>query len=112
MTTITKSDVARVRAAVEAAEGRTSAELVTVIARAAEPYLFIPTLFAAVVTMAVSGLVLLLLFGAGLSAAELYTGQVLAFVVIAVLCRLPAVRFALVPRAIRNTRASRLAHEM
>jgi len=74
-----------IQAAIEAAEARTSAEFVTVVARSAEPYLFIPSLAAAIGAL---------------------------FVVLAAVCQIPAIRFALVPKSIRHARASRLARQI
>ncbi|MBT5570208.1 MAG: hypothetical protein HOJ90_03220 [Alphaproteobacteria bacterium] len=101
-----------IRSHIEAAETRTSAEFVTVIAQSADGYLFIPTLAAAVATLFLSGVVLLFRDAFPITATELYAGQVTLFAILALVCRVPEIRYSLVPKNIRHTRASRLAHQM
>ncbi|MBO6784398.1 MAG: TPM domain-containing protein [Alphaproteobacteria bacterium] len=113
MTAINNNQRKAIQAAISEAETRTSAEFVTVIADAAEPYLFIPTFIAAFVTMVASGIVLMLQDVLPPFTKEtFYAGQVLLFIVCAVVFRFPAVRFRLVPKAIRHVRASRMAHQL
>lgn len=101
-----------IRSAIEAAEARTSAEFVTVVARSAESYLFIPSLAAAIGALLLSGITLMFQAQIGFTTTEFYGGQVALFVVLVAICQIPAVRFALVPKAIRHARASRLARQM
>lgn len=112
MTVMTPEQRDVLRDKIKAAEGRTSAEFVTVIANSAEPYLFIPTLFAAVVTLLISGVVLFFQEALGLTTIEFYVGQVIVFTGLALICRIPEIRYALVPKSIRHSRASRLARHM
>jgi putative membrane protein len=112
MTMISPDQRAMLRERIEAAESRTSAEFVTIIARAAEPYLFIPTLFAAVATLLMSGVALFFQATLLLTLIEFFAGQVIVFTVLALIFRIPEIRFALVPRSIRHARASRLARYM
>lgn len=97
---------------IKAAESRTSAEFVTVVADSAEPYLFIPTLFAAVATFLISGVVLFFQDALPLTTIEFFAGQVIVFSGLALIFRIPEIRFALVPKSIRHSRASRLARHM
>lgn len=97
---------------IKAVESRTSAEFVTVVADSAEPYLFIPTLFAAVVTFLISGVVLFFQDALPLTTIEFFVGQVIVFSGLALIFRIPEIRFALVPKSIRHSRASRLARHM
>lgn len=97
---------------IKAAESRTSAEFVTVVADSAEPYLFIPTLFAAVATFLISGVVLFFQNALPLTTIEFFAGQVIVFSGLALIFRIPEIRFALVPKSIRHSRASRLARHM
>lgn len=110
MMTIEQRDMLRDK--IKAAESRTSAEFVTVIANSAEPYLFIPALFAAVATLLISGVALFFGDSLGLTTIEFYVGQVIVFAGLALIFRIPEIRFAMVPKSIRHSRASRLARHM
>ncbi len=112
MTALTDQQRETIQAQIEAAEARTSAEFVTVIAQSAESYLFIPTLVAAVATFLLSGVFLLFQSALPLTMIEFYAGQVVVFAILALICRIPEIRFALVPKSIRHQRASRLARQM
>lgn len=112
MSAITDQQREIIQARIKDAEARTSAEFVTVIADSAESYLFIPTLVAAVATFLISGVVLLFQGVLPLTTIEFYTGQVVVFAVLALICRIPEIRYALVPKSIRHRRASRLARQM
>ena len=97
----------RVAEAIEEAERRTDAELVTVLAPRADDYLSIPTLWAALVALLVPwGMQLTPLW---LGARELLLAQVVTFVALALLLRLPPVLFRMVPKSVQVWRASSLA---
>jgi putative membrane protein len=106
---IGEQDRQRIRAAIEAAERRTRGEFVTVIAREADDYLYIPMLWAALIALSVP----LLVSWAGQPwlSAHSYTAQIVSFVVIALLFRLPVIKHRLIPRAVQHRRAHRLALE-
>lgn len=106
---LTDSDRARIEAAIAAAERRTTAEFITVIARASDGYRYLPTLIAACATFVLSGLALLLPLDFGHTA--FYAGQVLTFMTLALAFRWPPLKMRMVPRAIREERARLLAHE-
>ncbi len=110
MALLTEVDRKRIRDAVEAAEDATAGEFVTVIARRADTYPFIPLIVAALVTLLVSGLALIV--WPTLSAGQLYVGQVILFVLLALVFRWPPLTILLIPKAIRQARASRLAREL
>lgn len=112
MVRIDNTQRAAIRAAIETAEARTSAEFVTVVARSAEPYLFIPSLMAAIGALFLSGIALMFQPQIGFTTIEFYGGQVALFVILAAICQTPTIRFALVPKSIRHARASRLARQM
>ena len=112
MTMMTTEQRDALRDTIKAAESRTSAEFVTVIAESAEPYLFIPTLFAAVATLLISGVALFFQDALPLTTIEFFAGQVIIFTGLALICRIPEIRYALVPKSIRHSRASRLARHM
>ncbi|MBK8211131.1 MAG: TPM domain-containing protein [Rhodospirillales bacterium] len=105
-------DRSRIEAAVAKAEQRTAAELVTVIARECGDYLFLPTLIAAVATLLLSGIALLIPWPLHITVAEFYVGQVLGFIVLYLILAWRPLRHRLVPRAIQRRRAGIRAHQM
>ena len=112
MAKLTAADREAIEAAVRAAEARTSAEFVCVVAKRCGNYLYLPTLYAAALVFALSGVVLALP-GAWVPSAEaLYLGQVALFVVLMPLLRRPAIKHRLVPRGIQRRRAAIRAHQL
>jgi len=105
-------DRQRIETAIADAEQRTSAELVTVIARDCGEYLFLPTLLAAVATLLIAGVVLLIPWPIQLTVAEFYIGQVVVFIVLYLLLAWRPLRHRLVPRAVQRHRAGIRAHQM
>ncbi|MCC6302210.1 MAG: TPM domain-containing protein [Gammaproteobacteria bacterium] len=98
-----RDEIAR---AIAAAEARTSGELVAVVARASDHYLYIPLLWAALVALTIPGP--LLLFG-DLRADHVYAVQIVVFLALALLFNLAPVKMRLIPRPVRQARAHRLA---
>lgn len=109
---LTASDKQRIERAVEAAEERTAAEFVTVIARSSGDYLYLPTLAAAAATLLASGLALVAPWPSTFTLRQFYLGQVLGFVAIYGLCRWWPIRRRLAPRHIQREQARRRAHEL
>lgn len=91
-------------------ESQTSGELVTVIAQSSDNYLYIPTLWAALLALLLPGLVSLLALP--LQSEWVYLLQVGLFVLLAVTFRWQPLRRRIVPRTIQHQRASRHAHEL
>ena len=106
MTDLTSAERQALRAAVEAAEQRTAAEFVTVLARESDDYFFPSTLAAAGLTFLLSGVAALFVR----DAVMLFAGQSAVFILLALLFRLPALRARFVPLALRRRRAQRRAH--
>ena len=104
---ISQSDKDKIAAAVRAAETKTSGELVLVIAHAADDYLYIPLLWAALLALFVPAV--MVLFGSYLEFALVYQTQILGFLFIAVLFRWPPLMLRLVPSSVKRKRAARLA---
>jgi putative membrane protein len=102
----------RIEAAVADAEKRTAAELVTVIVRESGDYLFLPSLLAAVATLLLSGIALLIPWPLHVTVGEFYIGQVLGFIVLYLILAWRPLRHRLVPRAIQHRRAGIRAHQM
>ncbi len=120
------SDKQRIAEAIRQAESKTSSELVTVIARASDDYLYIPLLWAALIALAVPGLIILFAFGLEFGKlyklmvvfigfefefGRLYMIQIMSFVVLALLFRWPPLMMRLIPKAVKRRRASRVAHQ-
>ena len=99
----------QLRAAIRAAEARTHGEIVTVIARTSGDYFYYPTVWAALIAM-VSPTVLLGL-PVELAALGIVEMQLVLFVVLMLLLRLPALKMLLVPRAVQRLHAARRARE-
>jgi putative membrane protein len=101
-----RRDIAQAIAAVEA---RTRGELVTVVARAADDYLFFPMLWAALLALAIPGA--LMLGASAVAVQDVYEAQVIGFLLLALVFSLPPLKMRLVPRALKRGRAHRLAVE-
>jgi len=110
MAILTDADRRRIEKAIEDAETKTSGEFITVIAGESDDYLYVPTLAAACIVFLLSGVVLMLPLGFGLL--EFYAGQIVAFIALALVFRWPRAKMLLVPKAVKQRRASRLAHQM
>ena len=121
MAFLSEIEKTRIADAIRHAESGTRAEIVTVIARASDGYRYIPTLWAALVALAVPGLHHLwhVIGGGGWrwtddatsASAGLYAVQVLVFLGLGALFQIPALRVWLVPASIRHARAARHARE-
>jgi putative membrane protein len=97
----------RVAEAIERVERGTNAELVTVLAPRADDYLYIPTLWAALLALLVPWA--LKLAPLWLVASDLLLAQAGTFVGLTLLLRWRPVLFRLVPRSVQVWRASSLA---
>ena len=106
---LTDRDRERVAEAIRAVEARTSAELVAVVAHEAESYHHIPTLWAALVALALPTVALLA--APAWTSAEIVLIQLGIFVVLAALGWWRPLRMALVPTRMKKARATRLACE-
>jgi putative membrane protein len=109
MAFLTDSEKDQLRAAIRQAEARTTGEIVTVIARASGDYFYYPTLWAAL-TAILSPVPFqwLPVSYAPLGIVEL---QLLAFVLLALLLRIPAIKLRLVPRSVQHAYCARRARE-
>lgn len=110
MAFLTDNDRQRIRAAIEAAERKTRGEFVTVIAPEADDYLYIPILWAALIALLIPGLLSFAPANWWVHA-HTYTVQIVSFVLIALLFRLPAIKHRLIPRYVQHQRAHRIALE-
>lgn len=121
MSFLSESEKARVQDAIRQAEAGTRAEIVTVIARASDGYRYIPTLWAALIALAVPGVFYLwqMLAHQGWTTPDadaqawslIYPVQVLTFLGLGMLFQIPACRLWLVPARVKHSRAARHARE-
>ena len=109
MAFVNEQDRVRIRAAIEAAESKTRGEFVTVIAREADDYLYIPILWAALIALLIPGIEQFV--QQPWLTAHTYTTQIVSFVAIALLFRLPAIKHRLIPKQVQHQRAHRIALE-
>jgi len=104
---IKQTDLDAVSAAIKKAELHTDAELVAVLARRADDYRYIPTLWAALIGLVSPSLVLV--SGLWLTTTEILMTQATVFVVLALVLRIPMIMYRLIPRSVRQWRAQNLA---
>ncbi|MDR0212340.1 MAG: hypothetical protein LBJ33_24650 [Pseudomonas putida] len=109
MTVFNEYEQRQIAEAIARAEQRTDAELVTVLARRADDYAYLPLLWAALLALAIPGLAHLALGWPDVRA--LLVVQVLTFVSLCLLLRNPRLASRLVPRLLRQRRASGLARQ-
>lgn len=100
----------RVARAIAAVEKDTDAELVTVLARQADDYRYIPLLWAALLSLLVP--LVLAFLPIWLSALETLLAQWTILVVLALLFRWPPLMMTLVPRRVKHWRAANLARRV
>ena len=107
MTLLNDAELETIANSIAEVERTTDAELVMVLARQADNYLYIPTLYAALVALLAP--LVLKLTPLWLTAEDLLLMQWINFIVLAIVFRLPAVTMALVPKHIKYWRAANLA---
>jgi putative membrane protein len=99
---VSDADKERIVAAIRAAERKTSGEIFCVIAHKTSDYRLYPFTWAAGFSLMVP---LPLILWAHWPAYTIYTAQLLAFILLNFLLRLPAIRFLIVPRRRKHERA-------
>ena len=104
---LNKKEQKEVSAAIAEAEKNTDAELVTVLAKRADNYYYIPSLWAALIALLLPVIIKLTPFW--FTGDELLFLQWLTFVVLALLLRIPFIMIKLIPKHVRYRRASNLA---
>lgn len=107
MALLSENEQRQVGEAISRIERDTDAEIVTVLARQADDYRYIPLLWAGLVALVVPGAINF--FPQWLGAGQLLVVQWGVFVVMSLIFRLPAVTTRLIPRQVRFWRASNLA---
>ena len=108
MTLLNESQKQQVAAAIAEVEKTTDAELVMVLARRADNYFYIPTLWAAFVALVSPTVILFSPFW--LTHHEVLLAQWVVFFICLLLFRIPPLMVRLVPKSVRYRRASNLAY--
>lgn len=106
---MTEYEQRQIAEAIARAERRTDAELVTVLARRADDFPYLPLLWAALLALLVPGLLHLWLDGIGVNA--LLLTQMLTFISLCLVLRQPRLAAWVVPSVLRRRRASGLARQ-
>lgn len=104
---LSNESLAHVADAVRTVETRTDAELVTVLAKKADSYWYIPTLWAALLGLLVPLLITLTPFW--LDWQDLFLIQWVTFLLAALIFRIPYLMMLLVPKEVKFWRANNLA---
>jgi putative membrane protein len=104
---IKDEDKARISRAIQEAESRTAGEIVTIIAREADDYPFLPLLWAAGAALLTP--LPLVLLDLPLTALQIYEIQMVVFLGLGLLTRWRPLKMRLIPRAVKRQRAGRLA---
>ena len=107
MSLLTQTQKKKISDTIEQAEKQTSGEFVAVIASASDDYFFIPTLWAAMLALAVPSVFIVL----GLNLDGMIVSQLIVFITIVVLLRIPYLKMLVIPKEIKQRRARRHAHE-
>lgn len=109
MTSLNEYERRQVAEAIARVERRTDAQLVTVLARRADDYAYLPLFWAAILALALPGLLHGLLAWPGVRG--LLVANILLFIGLCLLLRSPRLAPMLIPAALRRWRASSLAHQ-
>jgi putative membrane protein len=105
---LTQQDHEAVAAAIGAAEAKTGAKIVCVLAHASSDYAYVPILWAGVLALLAPWP---MIYFTAWSVQQIYFLQLLIFIACGLVLSWPRLRFALVPRAVRRARAHRAALE-
>lgn len=110
MALLTEAQLDAVANAVTEVEKQTDAELVTVLAKRADHYYYIPTMWAAVIALLIP--LVLNFTPLWLEGHDMLLIQWIAFIVLAVVMRFEPIMMRLVPKRVRYWRAANLARRM
>ena len=110
MTLLNEAEAQQIANAIARIEQQTDAELVTVLAQQADEYTYIPALWAALAALVAPGVVLFLPFW--LDVAEVLLIQVIVFATLVLILRIPPVLRRIIPKTVKQWRASNLARRM
>ena len=105
---VSAQDRERIAAAIRAAEARTAGEIVVVLSRESDDYRFVPLLWAALAGLVIP---LPLIWFTRLPALHIQLIALAAFVVLALVMSVPAIRLAVVPGSLKRRTAHKAAVE-
>lgn len=106
---INQKEQEQIQKAIESFESKSSAEIVTVIAKRSDSYLFIPTLWAAVGALFLP-LVIIGIFD-NIDKQEFNFIQLAVFIILAILGQIKFVKMLLIPSFVKKKRSSNLAQK-
>jgi putative membrane protein len=109
MTLINEQQQSKVQQAIELAEKNTNAELVTVLAGESDDYYFIPTMWAALISLVTPAV--LFQTNLWLSQTDIIWIQLIEFIALAFVFRWKPLKHFLVPKRVKHTRAALVAKE-
>lgn len=107
---LTQSEKETINQNITAIESQSMGELAAVICQQSDEYLYIPTLWAALLALISPSF--WLWFNLDISVGLSVSSQLLIFALFAFIFRLPAIKMQLVPEAVKTRRASRYAHQL
>lgn len=107
MSLLTEQQARQVADAISSVEEKTDAELVTVLAKQADSYHYIPTLWAALVALVTPGIAMFTPFW--ITVTEVMLVQLIVFLVTAMILRIPPVMRRIIPARVKQWRAANLA---
>jgi putative membrane protein len=109
MTIFNQDQKTQIAQAIDEAEEKTSGELVAVLAQSSDDYLYIPILWAALIALAVPGI--LMLSGWSIDFVRIYQYQVGTFILLTLLFHWPALKMSLIPPPVKKSRAALRARD-
>ena len=109
MKKLSESDKQHINQLITKVEASTRGEIVTVLAKRCDSYLYIPTLWAALIALSVPGINFI--FAEALDSVMTYQLQVLVFISLSWLFQIEAIKMRLIPKSVKHRRATRTAHE-
>lgn len=107
MSMLTAEQKKKIADTIEQSEKNTTGEFVAVIASASDDYFYIPTLWAALLALAVPSVFDVLNF----DNSHMILTQFVVFIVIALLLRIPFLKMLVIPKDVKQRRARRHARE-
>lgn len=109
MAFLSETDKQRIREAIQRVEQRTRGEIVTVVARSSDDYVYVPALWAGLLALTTPALAAVL--GLWLDLGLLALVQVGMFLVLLLLFQSAPIKMWLIPGTVKHLRAGRMAHE-
>ena len=109
MSALTETEHNTLTTAIQSLERKVEGELVVVVAQASDEYRYIPTLWAAIAALLLTGIYLL--FASNAEVVRVYTVQVTLFFGLLFLFQWAPIQRLILPKSVLHERATRFAHE-